>query len=292
MSWRIVVVKNKSKLDYKMEYLVVRTEEKTSRIHINELSVLLIESTAVSLTAYLLAELSKKKIKVIFCDEKCNPISEVCNLYGNYDTSRKIREQINWHEEIKLLVWAEIVRAKIKGQLSNLDEIQHERERSMLSAYITEIEPGDVTNREGHAAKVYFNALFGKEFSRSDENVTNAALDYGYAILLSAFNREIVANGYLTQIGIYHSNMFNNFNLSCDFMEPFRPFVDKLVLQIKPTKFEHDEKMKMINVLNEIVKIGNQNHYLLNAIHIYTLSVFDALIEKDVSKIKNPSYEL
>lgn len=94
MSWCIVVIKNKAKLDYKMDYLVVRTEEKTSRIHISEISILLIESTSVSLTAYLLAELIKKKVKVIFCDEHCNPSGELCSIYGSYDTSRKIKESI------------------------------------------------------------------------------------------------------------------------------------------------------------------------------------------------------
>ena len=73
-----------------------------------------------SLTAYLLVELSKKKVKVIFCDERSNPSSELCNFYGSYDTSRKIKEQISWQEETKNLVWAEIVRAKIKGQLESL----------------------------------------------------------------------------------------------------------------------------------------------------------------------------
>lgn len=291
MGWRIVVIKNKSKLDYKMDYLVVRTEDKTTRVHIDEISILLIESTSVSLTAYLLAELSKKKVKVVFCDEKCNPVSELCNLYGSHDTSRKVREQIKWNEETKKIVWAEIVRTKISGQLSNLD-VKCSSERELLRQYISEILPGDTTNREGHAAKVYFNALFGMSFSRSDDNVINAALNYGYSILLSAFNREISMCGYLTQIGIFHDNMFNSFNLSCDFMEPFRPFVDRLVLKLNLDKFEHEEKIKIVNVLNETIKINGQNQYIANAIHIYTLSLFDALLENDVSKIKNPAYEL
>lgn len=124
----------------------------------------------------MIAELTKKKVKVIFCDEKCNPISELCGIYGSYDTSQKIKTQISWKEETKKLVWAEIVRAKIKGQLSNLGD-DCEREKILLSNYIKEIEPGDTTNREGHSAKVYFNALFGKGFSRSDNSIVNVALN-------------------------------------------------------------------------------------------------------------------
>ena len=75
-------------------------------------------------------------------------------------------------------------------------------------------------------------------------------------------------------------------------MEPFRPFVDRAVLKIMPTKFDHEEKMKIVDVLNETIKINGQKHHISSAIHIYTLSVFEALAENDVSKIKNPSYEL
>ena len=291
MSWRVVVIKSKSKLDYKMDYLVIRTESKVSRVHLSEISVLLIESTAVSLTAYLLSELVKKKIKVIFCDEKYNPQSELISLYGSYDTSRKIHEQIGWKTETKKIIWAEIVRAKIIGQISNLPNDAHYA-AGLLSTYASEIKAGDITNREAHAAKVYFNALFGKDFSRSDNHIINAALNYGYGIILSAFNREIVSCGYTTQLGIFHSNTFNEFNLSCDLMEPFRPFVDRVVLSENFQKFEHEEKMKLVNVLNHIIKIDNKQQHLINAIHIYALSVFDALRENDISKIKNPIYEL
>ena len=92
-----------------------------------------------------------------------------------------------------------------------------------------QVELLDASNREGHAAKVYFNALFGMDFTRSADISINAALNYGYSLLLSAFNREISANGYLTQLGIYHNNMFNHFNLACDFMEPYRVIVDWFV---------------------------------------------------------------
>ncbi len=88
------------------------------------------------------------------------------------------------------------------------------RKQICFIQYINEIEFGDVTNREGHAAKVYFNALFGMDFTRSAENVTNAALNYGYSLLLSTFNRCVVANGYITQLGLFHDNVFNQFNLS------------------------------------------------------------------------------
>jgi CRISPR-associated endonuclease Cas1 subtype II len=160
------------------------------------------------------------------------------------------------------------------------------KEAQMLYDYVSEIEFADATNREGHAAKVYFNALFGMDFTRTAENSTNAALNYGYAIILSTFNREIAINGYITQLGLFHDNMFNQFNLGSDMMEPFRPLVDKKVLQLQPQKFEHEEKVYLLRLLQEDVEIAGREEYVTNAIKIYTRSVFDALNEKDVSLIK------
>ena len=234
MSWRTVVVSNSAKLDYQMGFLVVR-KETTTKIHLNEISVLLLESTAISLTASLVSELLKRKIKVIFCDEKRNPCGEVVPFYGSHDTSAKLKKQLLW--ENQAAVWTEIVSEKIRKQQEFLEKLCKREEALLLAEYVRQIEFGDVTNREGHAAKVYFNAVFGMDFTRTSECPTNAALNYGYTILLSAFNREIVNNGYLTQLGIFHDNMFNQFNLSSDLMEPYRILVDERVYRMKPQKF-------------------------------------------------------
>ena len=280
MSWRTVVVSSNAKLDYQIGYMVVRGE-KTTKIHLNEIGMLIVESTAVSMTSYLLSELMKNKIKVVFCDEKRNPCSELVSYYGSHDTSSKIRKQIEWTKDDKDHIWTEIVSEKIKQQALMLQRYQKE-EANMLFEYMEEVEFGDITNREGHAAKVYFNTLFGKKFTRTDENPINAALNYGYGIILSIFNREIVSSGYLTQIGLFHDNMFNQFNLSSDLMEPFRPLVDQLVVELKPEKFETEEKRKMLELLNKEVEICGKMEVVTNAIKIYCRSVFDALNDRDI----------
>lgn len=290
MSWRTVIISSSVKLDYQMGYLVVRNEAVT-KIHLNEISMVMIESTAVSLTAALLVELANQKIKVVFCDHKRNPSSELLPYYGSHDTSLKIREQIAWSSDIKAMIWTEIVSQKIRKQMNLLAELGKE-ESSLLKKYIEEIEPGDVTNREGHAAKVYFNALFGKEFSRGADCTINAALNYGYSIILSCFTREIVANGYLTQIGLFHDNMFNPFNLASDLMEPFRPLIDRNIIKMKTEVFEKEQKHQLVNVLNSEVKIGGRTEFVSNAIRIYTKSVFSALRERDISELSFYGYEL
>ena len=210
MSWRTVVVTGVAKLDLKMGFLVVR-KETTTRIHLSEIHTLIVESTAVSLTAVLLNELIQKKIKVIFCDERHDPVSELIPCCGSHDSSLKMKLQIHWPEQVKEAVWTEIVAEKIRKQCDLLKKYAFSEESSLLESYLQQLEPGDSTNREGHAAKVYFDALFGMKFTRTQDCPVNATLNYGYSLILSAFNREVSANGYLTQLGLFHDNRFNRF---------------------------------------------------------------------------------
>ncbi len=285
MSWRTVIVTKRAKLDLKTGYLVIRTEDEVKRIYLDELSVLIIENPAVSITGCLIAALNEKKIKVIFCDEKRSPTCELVSYYGSHDTADRIRKQIKWNDDVKVCIWTEIVSEKIRQQSNFLKEADKLAEAQLLDSYLLRMEIGDASNREGHAAKVYFNALFGMNFTRSKECVSNAALNYGYGILLSAFNREIVSHGYITQIGLFHNNMFNHFNLSCDLMEPFRVLVDRIVYNGSFTEFTSKEKHRLVDVLNETVKINNTQQYVSNAIKIYCQSVFDAIGDNDISKI-------
>ena len=279
-----MVISSSAKLDYQMGFLVVRKED-VVKIHISEISTLLIETTSVSLTVALLSELTKKKVKVIFCDEKRNPSSELIPYYGCHDTSVKVRKQMEWSSDVKAAVWTEIVSEKIRKQAEHLEECKL-TEAKMLYGYLNEMQFGDESNREGHAAKVYFNALFGMDFTRTAESSINAALNYGYGIILSACNREIVANGYITQIGLFHDNMFNQFNLGSDIMEPFRPLVDRVVKHMNPQKFEHEEKMEILKLLQMEVVVAGRRECVSNAIKIYCHSVFDALNDNDTSLIK------
>ena len=285
MTWRIVEIASNSKLEYKLNYLVVRNTEGVRKVHIPEIAVLIIESTAVSMTASLLCELAKQKIKVIFCDEKRNPHSELIPYYGSHDAVKKLRDQSSWTFEMKETAWVRIIRDKISKQRDVLIRHGHDKQASMLNQYISEIEEYDASNREGHAAKVYFNVIFGEDFVRGFPDSINAALNYGYTILLSAFNREISVSGYYTQIGIFHDNMFNHFNLSSDLMEPFRPIVDECVIEMMPEEFGSREKVKLVDLLNSVVYVSGKQQFLINAIRIYTQSFFLAMESNDIEKM-------
>ena len=179
-----------------------------------------------------------------------------------------------------------IIKNKIHNQGKILEKLNiHGYEK--LYEYENQVELGDKTNREGHAAKVYFNLLFGKDFIRGKGDNVNIALDYGYTILLSIFNREVVSKGYITPLGINHKNEFNQFNLSCDLMEPYRPLVDYIVYNNINNVLDKSYKYKLINVINESVNIEYKEQFVSNAIPIFINSVFRFLENERESKISN-----
>lgn len=291
MSWRTVIISNRCKLSYKNDYLVIRNEE-VQMIHLSEINTIVIDTCEVSITSYLINEVAQRKIKIIFCDEKKNPSCELIPYYGSHNTSKKILYQMKWEEDRKKEVWKEIVKFKIYNQATVLKLFKIAGYEKLLK-YIDEVELGDATNREGHAAKVYFNLLFGKDFYRDKDCEENKALDYGYSIILSNFNKEVVSNGYMTQIGINHRNEFNFFNLSCDLMEIYRPIVDAVVKKSIGQIFDKSYKYKLINILNMKVKIAGKEQFISNAIPLYIKSVFNALEFEDDGKVEEIlNYEL
>ncbi len=285
MGFRTVVIKSRAKLEARLNYLVVRGEEE-KKVFLNEISELIIQSTAVSLTASLLCELTKRNIKVVFCDEKCNPSSELLPYYGAHNTPKRYREQFLWDEDAKSEIWKEIIIRKIELQAETLRAFRFYDQAEMLFSYAKNVEKGDATNREGHAAKVYFNCLLGENGSRRQGSFINGCLNYGYAVVLSAINREIVACGYLTQIGIKHCNEFNEFNLGCDLMEIFRPYVDRVAFSL--VEDDKDFKKKMISVLHLKTKAEDMTTTLENGIKLFVKSFFRAMNERNAAQLSMP----
>ncbi len=276
MSFRTVVITKQSKISYKNRFLVVKQENDEKYIHLSEIDTIIVDSISVSISAYLLKELADNKINIIFCDEKHNPFGEVAPYYSKHNTSKMIKEQIKWKVSDKDKIWAEIVRNKIMNQALLLKKTKSSKYRLILS-YIDEVVDGDKTNREGHAAKVYFNALFGNDFVRNSDDSINAALNYGYAILLSTINKEIINNGYLTQLGIHHKNEFNEFNLTCDLMEPFRIVIDNFVYYNQDRKLDTEYKLDIVNILNGTFKYQSKNYTLKDIIKMFVKNTLESI---------------
>lgn len=280
MAFRTVFIESPCRCNYQGGYLVVRKDDDTSKIHLSEISSIVLQTMQVNISAYLLAELAKNKISLVACDDKCNPVGQYLPLYGAHNCSKRLTEQLAWGEPIKKRVWQRIVKDKIHQQASFLNERDYEKEAKILFEDEREVRSGDVTNREAHAARIYFNGLFGDDFNRDLDIPINAALNYGYAILLSLVNREIVSRGYLTQSGICHRNEYNQFNLACDFMEPFRPVVDRLVVDFLACDFDSDMRRVLGDIPNKGVAYKEGGYRLISVISQYVQDCLNALNKK------------
>ncbi len=276
MSFRTVIITRQARISYKNRFLVVKKESEEHFVHLSEIDTIIVDSISVSISAYLLKELADNKINIIFCDDKHNPFGELSPYYSRHNSSKQIKEQMQWKKSSKDTLWSKIVENKIINQARLLKKINSDKYKLLLS-YKDQIKIGDKTNREGHAAKVYFNELFGKYFSRDDNNDINSALNYGYAVLLSTINKEIVSNGYLTQLGIHHKNEFNQFNLTCDIMEPFRIIIDSFVYYNQNRKFDSDYKLDIVSMFNNYYKYLGKKYILKDIIKLYVKHTLEAM---------------
>lgn len=286
--FRTVVIKKSSKIQYLQGYLVIYDGDTEQKVFLNDISLLLVEATGTLMTYPLLIECIKRNIAVIFCNEKHNPIGTILGLSNHYNNSGNIYKQIEWKYETKINLWKKIVESKISMQINALK--LYEKENVILNSYVNEVLPNDKTNREGLAAKVYFSEMFGYTFNRSEETNINALLDYGYSIILSCFNREIVASGYLTQLGIFHQGKTNPYNLSSDFMEPFRPLVDVVVNESKELKKPLTQIRKLLTFK---INVDNEERYVDDAIRVYVMSCIRYLNEEssNIPQLKLKSLE-
>lgn len=285
MGWRSVIITQHSKLSYSSRMMVVQNNEGINQIPVEDIELLVIETTQAVITSSLIGALTKNGTKVIFTDRQHEPVCETVGYYPNNLALENINLQYNWSQERMELLWTNIVIGKIENQIQVLR--LNGQQTKELEDELDVLEVNDVTNREAVVAKKYFQTLFTKDFSRRTGSVINKALDYGYAVILSKINREIVQNGFLTYLGIHHHSNENQFNFGCDLIEPFRPIVDYWVNGQNFLDFTPDVKYGLVYMLNLEIKYNGKNTLLRNAITKYVSDCLNYLNgKKDNIKIE------
>ena len=276
MGWRTVIVNTHSKLSYKNNHLIFKDASRTELIHLSEVDILLLETTNIVLSTMLIKRLVDENILVIFCDDKRLPTAYLMPYYGRHDSSLQLSRQIAWNEDVKAEIWTTIIVQQILNPAFYLGSCGFlEKSQSVIDLYHG-LDLFDPSNREGHAARIYFNTLFGNDFSREQDSDINAALDYGYTLILSMFAREIVLSGCMTQFGLKHANQFNQFNLASDIMEPFRPIIDRIVYENRNSSFVKI-KRELFTIFSDTFHYNDKDMYLSNIISDYTKKVIQAL---------------
>lgn len=242
----------------------------------------------------LMTACSKNNIGVLFCDQKHSPLTVLNTDFGHSKRLVRLKDQINLDAKTKNRLWRKIVIAKIMNQAECVaNETKQFKEKEYLKIIGKKVTEGDKMNQEAHAARLYFSFLFGKGFRRGRfQDAINASLNYGYALLRAEIRRQIAFHGLEPSIGIHHESSENPFNLSDDFIEAYRPFVDALV-------YEHiyrenvmvlnlAEKKKLLGIFFEKCVIDGKVYTVTDAIGITVSSYVQCLEQYSAAPLKLP----
>lgn len=293
MAFRSILVSEATKINLDLNNIVIKYSGDEYRINIDEVSTLVLDDARCLVSINLLSELCSKGINVIFTDASHKPVGSLTTLFNNVRAPKKYREQIEWDENLKCYLWTEIVKQKITNQKEVLIHLNKNEKINILEDYLTTIEDGDRTNREGLASRTYFKELFGISFKRFNEDIINFCLNFAYQVIRSKISQEIVALGYQPSLGICHKNEYNTFNLADDFIEVFRPLVDYFVFNVMNESTEEyltpSLKGKLLDILNIRVKYKNNTYKIHNVIQVYLQDLTNYLETGDLSKINFPS---
>ena len=291
--WRTVIVTQGEKLTVRDGWLVVWSEQTEQRVPIGDLYSVVVDNRKAFISVNALVSLAEANVHIYFCDAKHTPTVLALPMSTHYKPLGVVKRQLALTSGFKGLLWQKIVKQKIANQikclkLAGVKRYLIEPLEEMQEAVL----PDDITNREAAAARKYFSALFGNAFRRMDEDVTNAALNYGYTIMRSSVAKTLVAYGYNCVLGIHHINEQNAYNLADDIMEPFRPLVDLWTDNSCDDLFNEltkENRRGLVNLVNVPIKMGRRKTRVRYAIDKCVSSLTSAIEKNDPDLLQLPS---
>ncbi len=280
---------NPAYLSLKLKQMVVRLPQKdgenkdekelTRTVPIEDIGVVILDHKQITITQALMSELLDNNCAVITCDSRQMPVGLLLPLAGNTVQNERFRLQIDASLPLKKQLWQQTIEAKIRNQAAMLRYSTGAVHNNMLK-WSESVRSGDVENMEARAAVYYWKTVFPDNpyFVRDHEGGgANALLNYGYAILRAIVARALIASGLLPTLGIHHHNRYNAYCLADDIMEPYRPYVDKIVFDMI-SEDPHAEvtvanKIRLLNIPVMEVIIGGRRSPLMVAVSHTTTSL-------------------
>ena len=272
-------------------------ENAIKKVSIEDIGVVVLDHKRITITQGAIAALLDNNVAVITCDEQRMPSGLMLPLSGNTTQSERFRHQIDASLPLKKQLWQQTIQYKILNQRAVLKSSRRLK-CSNMEVWAKEVKSGDTENLEGRAAAYYWQNLFGEidGFRRSRDGVPpNNLLNYGYAILRAVVARALVGSGMIPTLGIHHHNRYNAYCLADDIMEPYRPYVDKLVVEMVDSgmdisKLTTDIKSKLLSIPVLDVVINGKRNPLMIGVGITTSSLYKCY-SGELRKIAYPTME-
>lgn len=267
MGWKTIIIGCESKVSLTLNRMRITIDDEYQNIPLSDIDTVIFSHIGVVITIPLLSKLVENNINIIVCDDKNDPIGIFQPFNTHSLVFKRLNNQLNWKLTRKKKFWKIIIEQKIQSEIDALTiEKKNDLIIKQLNVYKDSVYTDDQTNREAIAARSYFQELFGNGFTRDDNNVVNAALNYGYKIIASYISKCITSRGLITQLGVHHIGESNPFNLTYDFIEPFRVFIDLWVYENIKSSFSTYEKTEIINILNYKINVNHKWIRLCDAI--------------------------
>lgn len=266
--------------DNQLQVYDPETQELKGSASVEDIGFLVLDHFQITISHQLMVQLQGNNVAIISCDAQHLPHGLMLPLYGHVEHSERLKAQLEVSEPLKKQLWKQTVEAKISQQMLLLKKLKKEYE-PMLQ-YLNNVKSGDSTNMEGIAAQYYWKHLF-EDFTRERMGESpNNFLNYGYSILRSIVARALVCTGLNPTLGIFHRNKYNPYCLADDIMEPYRPYVDELVvklmqLPIRPTELTKEIKAEILKIATADVRMMQKERPLMVAVSSTTSSFYKCL---------------
>lgn len=291
------MVQNPAKISLERKQLLIESEAGKTTLPIEDITALILESPQITISSALLAACAENFVAVVTCDDSHIPNGLLLSFLQHSRQSKVAHIQQTWSEPLKNRLWQAVVEQKIKNQASCLQAVAADDGIERLRAMAKMVKSGDTDNYEAQAARIYWQALMGKDFRRGNSDIINAALNYGYAVVRAFVARSQVSYGLLPTFGIHHANDLNAFNLTDDMMEVFRPLVDFAVWQMwKAGKLEEQENLskearaELANISSKESLIDSKRHNLSNACDRMAAGLVAAIEQKSAALMPLPEF--
>nr|WP_314739112.1 type II CRISPR-associated endonuclease Cas1 [uncultured Haemophilus sp.] len=305
MTWRSILISKGGKLSLQKQQMLIQQEGNEFTVPLEDIAIVVVESRETVITIPLLSAFGLHGITLLSCDEQFIPCGQWLPFNQYYRQLKTLKLQLEISLPLQKQLWQRIVQQKIRNQAKVLEICNQKEKSDRLLNMAERVKSGDKENMEAQSAQIYFPALFGTGFKRQeDENAINAYLNYAYTVMRSAVARGLVLYGWLPQLGLFHHNELNAFNLADDFIEPFRPLVDLLVWQLMQDKkltlnLTPAVKQQLVKVLNYQMLVKQEKVNALTAIERCIASFQTALSQKnatslilpEISKLQEHQYE-
>lgn len=301
MAWRGVHICNPAGLTLRQGQLVVDQDGDEVTIPLEDIAYLILDTRQTTITGSLFAALLKAGVAVLQSDEKHIPCGIAFPFQAYWRQGETAHLQTTLSQPFKKRAWQSIVRQKIRNQaavLATLKTSKAAQQSAALKSMAVQIKSGDPDNVEARAARAYWSAIF-KDFRRANfDDRRNSALNYGYAVVRACLARSLSAAGLIPAFGLHHASVTNAFNLADDLIEPFRPFVDYMVLKLLGSEVSSEQELTkkdrqaMAQAPFEPVMLDRESISLLLATERAAQSLTFAMRESDPAKVLLPEFTL